>query len=152
MSRAPYFGGKGATLEEFKKMRTTLNIDGTTYKIEDWLQECAAIDKLEPGKTPVYVPYGGAEEYGVLVRVEWDKREYDNGWWVYEPVLIVLLNDINWYVYEYTFYKNWRRKTQRKHLRIVKQRPKGKFLSKKDIAELKRNEAIENSKKKLQKK
>lgn len=156
-----FFGGTGITFEKLKKVMPTVNIDGTTYKIEDWLKECALFNRLVPGKTPVWVPYGGAQDFGILESVVWDKYEFKHyidetgklkghpieckDWWFSEPYLRVRFAGGVWYVYEISYYKKIRRKTQLNHLDRIRARGKGKFLDKRDIAALKRMESIENS-------
>ena len=150
-----YFGGTGISLEALKKVMPTIGVDGTTYQIEKWLEECAVFDSLVPGKSKVWIPYGGVMEYGTLVEVVWDKYQLKNysypegteDWWVMEPHLKVSRegHEGEWYVYEVTFYKSWRRKSQMKHLEIQRAKPKRRFLSAADIAEIKKQEVIANS-------
>lgn len=160
MEIGKYFGGTGITLEKLKEICPTVNVDGTTYKIENWLKECEVFDKLIPNVSKVWVPYGGAEEYGILRNIVWTKLQlgdYDfpensKDWWIYEPHLEVELNGVIWYVYEVTFYKTWvKRKSQIKELRRRQLEPKRKFLSRKDLINLKIQEAIENRKLKSKK-
>ncbi len=152
-----YFGGTGITLEKLKTILPKHNVDGTNYPIENWLKECALFNRLIEGKSPVYVPYSGAQDFGILHRVVWDKYEFkDYGfvteetkdWWIAEPYLEVRLGGGIWYVYEVTFYKSWKRKTQLNHIDRVRKRGKGKFLDRRDIAVINRMAVIENSIKK----
>lgn len=159
-----YFGGTDITLEKLKEVESTMFIDGSHYKIEDWLKECEIFDKLIPNVSKVFIPYGGTLDYGILVEVVWDKifinpekvkyfwedEEVDlhpetRDWWIYEPYLKVLYNDIEYFVYEISIYKGWKRKSQMKYLAEQALKPKRKFLSKKDIRELKKQEMISNS-------
>lgn len=162
-----YFGGTDITLEKLKEVESTMFIDGSHYKIEDWLKECEIFDKLIPNVSKVFIPYGGTLDYGVLVEVVWEKYyinpekrkcfwkedEVDlhpetRDWWISEPYLKVLYNDIEYYVYEISIYKSWKRKSQMKYLAEQALKPKRKFLSKKDIRELKKQEMISNSRNK----
>ena len=159
----PYFGGTGISLEKLCKILPNWNIDGTRYKMEDWLAECAVLETLIEGKSEIWIPYGSAERFGILRRVVWDKinfkgygfsTEETEDWWFYEPYMEVeyykegdtIENPENcYYVYEYTFYKKQKHKVQRAYLQKVKRAIKGKFLSLKDIADIKKKAAIENS-------
>lgn len=157
-----FFGGTGITLDKLKHIKPKINVDGTTYHIEDWLKECELFSRLEVGKTPIYVPYSGAQDYGILHEVVWDRYEFKHfgisekypetkDWWIAEPYLKVRFAGGLWYVYEVTFYKKWRRKTQLNHIDRVRARGKGKFLNRQDIIALKRTEVIENSVRKREK-
>jgi hypothetical protein len=148
-----YFGGTGITLEKLKQVMPTINVDGTTYKLEDWFKECDIFKKLTPGKSKVWVPYGGAEYYDTLKEVVWCKYNFKHyfeqdeykDWWIYIPYLIVG----DYYVYEVSFYKKYvKRKSQIRELNRRKLEPKRKFLSYKDIEILKRDEIINNRKRK----
>jgi hypothetical protein len=154
-----YFGGTGITLEKLKKVMPTINVDGTTYKIENWLRECLVFDALTVNKSKVWIPYN-VWERGVVTEVVWQKFNFKNysfateetkDWWIYEPYLKVQRegHEGEYYVYEVTFYKTWPRKTQMKEL-ARRTGPKRKFLSQKAVAELKKQEAIANSQKKRQ--
>lgn len=152
----PYFGGTEATLERFKSILKTVNVDGTRYKIENWLKEVEIIAGLIPGKDKVWIPYNGAEFYGILKEVVWDKHKFRNysislnfpetmDWWYYEPYMIVTgPNEIEYYVYEYSFYKKIKNKVRDAIVRRNR-KLKRKFLSQSDIALLKRTEMIANS-------
>ncbi len=148
-----YFGGTGITLEKLKEVMPTINIDGTSYKIEDWLKECIVFDKLVPNKSKAWIPYS-VWEYNTVTEVIWDKYLFEGysfpeeckDWWVSTPHCKVQSIEREYNVYEISFYKNWKRKTQMKHLIEQSDKPKRKFLSSKDIAELKKQEAIVNSK------
>lgn len=152
-----YFGGTGITLEKMKEvLGDRFNVDGTTYTIDRWLAECAVFDALIPGKSKIWVPYGGAEFFGELIAVEWDKHEFKGysystpeteDWWIAEPYLRVKheTEDNEYYVYEVTFYKNIRRKSQAAHLTRQQAKPKRKFLTKQDIIDFKRQEVISNA-------
>ena len=161
MNKKQYFGGTGITLEKLKKICPTINVDGTTYKIEEWLKECEVFDTLIVNKSKIWVPYSGAEEYGVLRKITRNIRSFSffspkeelKDWWVSEPYLEVELNGLNWYVYEVSIYKKWvKRKSQLKELNRRSLEPKRKFLSYKDINNLKKIEAIENRKLKEERK
>ena len=143
-----YFGGTGITLEKLKKVMPTMNVDGTTYKIEDWLKECAVFDALVPGKSKVWIPYNVWEQ-GIVSEVVQNRYNFGSynwpdemkDWWVAEPMVKANFNSIEWYVYVITFYKNWRRKSQMKHLTAQREKPKRKFLSQKDMADIKKQTA-----------
>lgn len=150
----PYFGGTGITLGKLKAIMPTHGIDGTQYKIENWLKECELFDNLKPG-AKVWVPYGGAQEFGVLKEVVWKQRfnfkhytayntEETKDWYIEEPYLLVELNGLTYHVYEISFYKKWKRKTQLNHIDRVRARGKQKFISRKEIGKLKQQEAIDN--------
>lgn len=150
-----YFGGTGITLDKLKVAYPTINVDGTTYPIERWLKECALFDKLVVNESKVWIPYNVWEQ-GVVTEVVWDKVEFKHygfateetmDWWVSEPYCKVKLKDKEgeYFVYEMTFYKNWKRKTQMAHLTAQREKPKRKFLSAEDIAEFKKQEVIKNS-------
>ena len=156
-TKNPYFGGTGITLEKLKAVMPTINVDGTTYQIEDWLAECAVFKALVPNVSKLWIPYG-VWERGVVTEVVWDKHtfsSYNNptemqDWWVAEPYAKVQYRaEGEYFVYEISFYKGWKRKTQMQHLMAQQQKPKRKFLSKEDIVELKKLEIITNSQKKL---
>jgi len=147
-----YFGGTGITLEKLKEVMPTTNVDGTTYKIEDWLKECARFDALVPNVSKLWIPYD-VWERGVVTEVVWQRHnlkhyntEDTKDWWVAEPYAKVLCegHEGEYYVYEISFYKKWKRKTQMKHLIDQQKKPKRKFLSKSDIIELKKQEVITN--------
>lgn len=160
-----YFGGTDICLEKLKELHPDMYIDGTTYQLEDWLKECEVFDKLIPDVSKVFIPYGGTLDYGILVEVVWNKLyinpekvkyfweddiEEDlypetRDWWIYEPYLKVRYNELEWYVYEVTYYKSWKRKSQMKYLAEQALKPKRKFLSKEDIREIKKQEMISNS-------
>lgn len=152
----PFFGGTAATLEKFKSILKTISIDGTTYKIENWLKEVEIISGLIPNKAQIWIPYGGAEFYGTLKEIVWDKYKFKGygisnsfpetiDWWFYEPHMIVTGPDgIDYYVYEYTFYKKIKNKVRSAIVR-KNQKPKRKFLSQLDISKLKKSEIIDNS-------
>jgi hypothetical protein len=162
----PYFFGTGITLEKLCQICRTRNIDGTTYKTEEWLAEVDVMANLKIGD-PVWIPYGGAEVYGTLKEVVWNKYEFKHyidttgrlhgypiealDWWFYEPHMKV---DITidgeyrcYYVYEYTFYKEQKHKERDAWNRKIKQ-PKRKFHSMALMGDIKKWEAIENSVKK----
>lgn len=148
-----YFGGTNITLEKLKAIMPTINVDGTTYNIENWFAECDVFEKLVPNKSKVWVPYGGAEDWGILKEVVYDKYEFSNysfpdecnDWWVSVPYLIVELNGINYYVYEISIYNRMvKRKSQIHELNRRRLEPKRKFLSKQDIIEFKKQEIINN--------
>jgi len=153
-SKKPYFGGAGITYDKLVKLMETINVDGTTYKFENWLKEVEVFENLIPGKSLVWIPYGGAECYGVLSEVVWCKYEIKHysfrteetmDWWFYEPYLIVKLDEEHvYYVYEYTYYKKIKHKVRSAYATKA-MKEKRKFLSAKDISEIKRNTAIENS-------
>lgn len=153
-----YFGGTGITLEKLKAAMPTINVDGTTYRIEDWLRECARFDELVPGKDKLWIPYQ-VWERGTVTEVVWPRHEFKHyghteetqDWWVAEPHAKVKRDghEGEYLVYEITFYKNWRRKSQMKEI-LRKQGPKRKFLSQRDMADLKKQDAIDNSKRKRQ--
>ncbi len=149
-----YFGGTGITLEKLKKIKPKINVDGTEYRIESWLKECIKFDKLVPNKSKVWVPYN-VWNYLTVTKVVWDKYEFKNyslateetkDWWIAEPHCKVSHPDGEYYVYEISFYNKWKRKTQMNHIIEQSKKPKRKFFSHKEIAELKKAEAIENSK------
>lgn len=152
----PFFGGTGATLEKLKSILKTINVDGTTYKIENWLKEVEVIAGLILNKDKIWIPYGGAEFYGTLKEVVWDKYKFKGygistrfpetiDWWCYEPHMIVTgPNEVDYYVYEYTFYKEIKNKVRDAIVR-KNQKPKRKFLSQLDISKLKKSEMIDNS-------
>lgn len=148
-----YFGGTNITLEKLVELMPTINVDGTTYKLENWFKECEVFEKLITGKSKVWIPYGGAEYYGTLKEVVWVKYNFSayydgdeyKDWWVYEPYLIV----DEYFVYEVSFYKrNVKRKSQIPELNRRRLEPKRKFLSRQDIINLKRDEIIDNRKRK----
>ncbi|SRR6266403_330129 len=149
-----YFGGTGITLEKLKEVMPTINVDGTSYKIENWLNECIKFDKLVPNKSKVWIPYS-VWEYNIVSEVIWDKYQFEGysfpdeckDWWVSVPYCKVNGKNAEgvYNVYEISFYKNWKRKSQMKHLIVQSDKPKRKFLSSKDIAELKKQEVISNS-------
>lgn len=153
MKYQKYFGGTGITLEALKKAKPTVNIDGTTYPIEEWLEECVKFDALRPGQDKLWIPYN-VWERGVVKNVIWLKynfKDYDwpvemQDWWFYKPYAEVIRNghDGEYYVYEISFYKKWPRKTQMNHLSAQGQKPKRKFLSPGDIREIKKQEIIKN--------
>lgn len=143
MENKQYFGGTDLTIDKLIEVYPTINVDGTTYKIENWLKECEVFDKLIPNKSTVWIPYN---EWRTSTNFEvvWDKEFFSNSnpdWFVYEPYLVV---ENNWYVYEISFYKKWKRKTQMNHLIEQNQKPKRKFLSKKDISDIIKQEHINN--------
>jgi hypothetical protein len=148
-----YFGGTGITLDKLKKVMPTINVDGTTYQIEDWLKECEKFDKLVPNKSKVWIPYN-VWKYNTVIEVVWDKYKFKtysfpeemNDWWVSEPYCKVAHENGEYFVYEISFYKRWKRKTQMSHILEQEKKPKRKFFSSKEIAEFKKAEAIENSK------
>lgn len=151
-----HFGGKGITLEKLLKILPKYGVDGTNYSTRTWLADVATINTLLPGKSPVYIPYGGAQVFGVLKEVIWDKYEFkvhidntDVWWWIHEPhmlVDVVIDGEERCYnVYEYTFYKNLKRKTQWKHIDNVGKRGKQKFYSRKEMSALKKQHDIVNS-------
>lgn len=154
-----YFGGTNITIDRLKEVMPTINVDGTTYKIEKWLEECAKFDALEPGKSKLWIPYGVWEQ-GTVTKVEWSRHEFKHyshtseteDWWIAEPFAHVQRQgheaDGDYYVYEISFYKRWRRKTHMKHLIQQQAKPKRKFLSSQDIAAIKRDQVITNSKNK----
>lgn len=117
--KAPYYGGTGITLEKLKeKLHNTINVDGTSYSLDTWLKECAVFEGLIPGKSKVWIPYGGMMKHGKLNRIEWVKFTLEgtgyadaesHDWWIYEPILIVdgvssTGENYEYYVYEYTLY------------------------------------------------
>lgn len=148
-----YFGGTGITLDKLKAALPTIGVDGTNYKIESWLEECAKFDALEPNKSKLWIPYR-VWERGIVTEVVQDRYEFKTysfpaemqDWWVAVPYAKVKRDGYEgeYYVYEISFYKRWRRKTQMKHLIEQEAKPKRKFLSQKDIAEHKKREAIAN--------
>lgn len=134
-----YFGGTDITLDKIKQLMPTINVDGTEYKIENWLKECEVFDKLVINKSKVWIPYD-VWERDFVKEVIWQKHnfkhysfpEYAEDWWVYVPYCIT---NSGYYIYEITFYKNWKRKTQMKELLKRKAEPKRKFLSRKELHE-----------------
>jgi hypothetical protein len=155
MEQKQYFGGTGITLEKLKVVMPTINVDGTTYPIERWLDECAVFDALVPGKSLVWIPYGCWMQSTVteVVQQRFNFKNYGfateemQDWWIAEPYCKVENPDGggDYYVYEISFYKKWKRKTQMSQLIKQRQKPKRKFLSKSDIADIKRQEVITNS-------
>ncbi len=161
MEESKYFGGTGITLEKLKAVKPTINVDGTTYPIEKWLKECAVFDALVPGKSLVWIPYN-VWKRNLVVEIVWDRFNFKGynfatnemqDWWIAEPYCTVKNPDGEgeYNVYEISFYKRWKRKTQQNHLTKQQAKPKRKFLSKVDIAEFKRQEVITNSQNKQQK-
>lgn len=163
MEQSKYFGGTGITLEKLKEIMPTINVDGTTYPIEKWLDECAVFDALVPGKSLVWIPYN-VWERGTVTEVIWHQMEFKHygfvtdesqDWWIAVPYCTVEnpegKDKGDYYVYEISFYKRWKRKTQEHHLTRQQAKPKRKFLSKADIADIKRQEVITNSQNKQQK-
>jgi hypothetical protein len=151
-----FFGGTGITLEKLSDTLGKMNVDGTYYTVQKWLKECKVFDSLIPNKSKVWIPYSLWEQ-GMVVEVIWEKYNFCNysfpiemnDWWIYIPYCKVQHATGTWFVYEITYYiKNVRRKTQIKELIRRKSEPARKFLSKLDIAEFKKNEAIANSKRK----
>lgn len=108
-----YMGGTNISLEKLKELGTIAYIDGTSYPIEEWFEELKVFDSIEIGKVKVYIPYGGCEKHGVLKRIEWDKysfKHYEHtpeteDWWYLIPTLVVELDGVEWFVYEYSYYE-----------------------------------------------
>jgi hypothetical protein len=156
IEESKYFGGTGITLQKLKAVKPTINVDGTEYNIETWLAECTIFDNLIPGKSKAWIPYNVWKQ-GTVASVVWNRYNFkDYGftteetqdWWIAIPYCMVENPDSEvdvYYVYEISFYKKWKRKTQQNHLTKQQQKPKGKFLSKNDIASIKRQEVITNS-------
>ncbi len=149
-----YYGGTDITLEKLCKVMPSCNIDGTTYKTEDWIKECAVIDNLKIGQK-IFIPYGGCEDYGILKEIVWDKFNFKGkglctdetkDWWYYEPTMMVSYfkdgEEHIYYVYEYSFYIGHTR-----FYRDYNRKSKRKFFSMKEMAEVKKNTAIENQQK-----
>ena len=109
------FGGTGITRDKLIGLVGSWNVDGTQYQLDNWLDEVDLFRRLVPGVSKVWIPYGGAECYGMLERIEWDKVKIKNysfateetkDWWFYTPTLIVKDDEgAEWYVYEYSFYE-----------------------------------------------
>jgi hypothetical protein len=159
MSLSKYFGGTNCTLQKLIQFQPKWSMDGTRMLMMDYLKECKIIDELIPNKSKIWVPYLGAQKYGILKSTEWTKHKVINyykeedldnekrdWWWMDNPIMNVLLLDDDgvehiYHVYEYSFYNRMPLK-----YRLWKEKgPKRKFLSQSDIAKIKKNESIINS-------
>lgn len=105
-----YMGGTNISLEALKEIEPTAYVSGGHIPIENWLEEVAIFDTLEIGKSKVYIPYGGVEKHGILKRIDWrqekvcsDAEEHED-WWYFQPILIVDLDGVEWFVYEMEMY------------------------------------------------
>lgn len=145
-----YFGGTGVTLSKLCKVLPIWSVDGTRYKMENWIKEVKIIDSLVPGVSKIWIPYGGAEYYGTLKEVVWKKIHFEGygfqtpeskDWWFSEPYMLVDYEDKTYYIYEYTFYKKDKHKVRRAYADKQK-KPKRKFLSQKDIADIKKEQSL----------
>lgn len=157
MSKSPYFFGTGITLGKLREELPTHNVDGTRYKTDAWLKECAVIDSLVIGKSQIWIPYESAQIFGTLKEIIWNKYEFKyynfpsecEDWFIYEPYMLVdaTIDGIEhcYYVYEYTFYMKQRRKTQHSHIDKIRKRGKQKFYSHKEMGLFKQQESIQNS-------
>lgn len=110
-----YFGGTNVTIDKLSAaLNGSINIDGTRYTISDWLKELDTFSKLIPGVSKIWIPYGSVEAFGILKSIEWSKFNFkglgistneNRDWWIYEPHLVVTLNGDEYFVYEYSIYK-----------------------------------------------
>lgn len=110
-----YMGGTNISLERLKELGTTAFVSGTSYEIEDWLEEVEIMDNLVVGDSRVYVPYGGTEKHGKLVGLEWQRhtfKDYNHteeteDWWYFKPILLVKVDgkEGEFFVYEYSLYE-----------------------------------------------
>lgn len=105
-----YMGGTNISLEALKEIEPTAYVSGGHIPIENWLEEVAMFDSLEIGKSKVYIPYGGVEKHGILKSIDWrqekvcsDAEEHED-WWYFQPILIVDLDGVEWFVYEMEIY------------------------------------------------
>lgn len=147
------FDGTNITIDKLKSIIPTINIDGTIYPIEDWIKEAEIIINLPIG-SQVWIPYNKME-YGKLKETIYEKRKFKDysyctqetkDWWILEPYMIVeSLDGDEYYVYEYTFYKNIKHKV-RYALAVKQRKPKRKFLTRQEIVEFKKKAAINNRK------
>lgn len=109
-----YMGGTNISFEGLNKYYKTFSMDGTNMKLEDYFNELIVFDNLIPNVSKVFVPYGGVtDKHGILKRVEWEKHNvcdygYANAenddWWFFNPFLVVELDGIDYYVYEYSYW------------------------------------------------
>lgn len=111
------FGGTNITLERIENILDTWSMDGTKMKIKNYFKEIDLFRMLIPGISKVWVPYGGAECYGILDEIQWKKVNFNaysfcteetKDWWFYEPILKVSVHGTEggpYYVYEYSFYE-----------------------------------------------
>ncbi len=109
-----YMGGTNISLDGLVSIWGSLNVDGASYPMVEWFKEIEVFETLIPDESKVFIPYGGCEKHGIFKRIEWNRIKIKNysmcteqteDWWFFEPHLVVELDGVEWFVYEYSAYE-----------------------------------------------